>query len=154
MSRPGGERSAGAGARTLAAETLCEGEGVGDILWLDEPLSFWGGTDLRTGAITDVHHPQHGVSLTNRVLVMSASRGSSSSSSVLAEQIRAEVAPAAILLSSRDAIVTLGALAASEVYTTRLPILLLGADELANLPRSVSVTVHATESAASVTWRH
>src|SRR5665811_2249290 len=81
MSQAGGDRH-------VSAEMLCPGDGSGDILWLDEPLSFWGGTELDTGVITDVHHPQHGVSLVGRIVVMGASRGSSSSSSVLAEQIR------------------------------------------------------------------
>ena len=145
MSQPGDDRQ-------MAAETLCPGDGTGDILWLDEPLSFWGGTDLATGIITDVHHPQHGTSLVGRVIVMAASRGSSSSSSVLAEQIRAGVAPAAILLESRDAIVTLGALAAAEVYGIRLPILLVDASEMAILPRGGPVRVHAVEGSAAVHW--
>ena len=140
--------------RRVSAEVLCEGHGSGEILWLDEPLSFWGGTELDTGVITDVHHPQHGVSLAGRVVVMGASRGSSSSSSVLAEQIRAGVAPAAILLVSRDAIVTLGALAAEEVYGYRLPILLLDEAAMVGLPRGGPVAVHATTDGASVSWDH
>jgi predicted aconitase with swiveling domain len=142
---------AGADGR-VCAEALCPGEGSGDILWLDEPLSFWGGTELGTGVITDVHHPQHGVCLVGRIVVMRASRGSSSSSSVLAEQIRAAVAPAAILLGSRDAIVTLGALAAAEIYGTRLPILLLEESDLVGLPRSGQVSVHAAGDGGSVCW--
>jgi len=145
MSQAGSERS-------VSAVSLCPGDGSGEILWLDEPLSFWGGTELDTGVITDVHHPQQGVSLVGRVVVMGASRGSSSSSSVLAEQIRAAVAPAAILLGSRDAIVTLGALAAAEIYGTRLPILLLNESGMAGLPRSGSVTVRAAEDGASICW--
>lgn len=140
------------GDRCVCTEALCPGDGSGDILWLDEPLSFWGGTELGTGVITDVRHPQHGVSLVGRVVVMEASRGSSSSSSVLAEQIRTAVAPAAILLGSRDAIVTLAALAAAEIYGTRLPILLLDEDDMVALPRSGPVTVHAAQDVASVCW--
>ena len=49
-----------AAVRPVPAVTLCAGDGVGDILWLDEPLSFWGGTDFASGVITDVHHPQQG----------------------------------------------------------------------------------------------
>jgi predicted aconitase with swiveling domain len=128
---------------------LSAGEGEGELLWLDEPLSFWGGTDLSTGVITDVHHPQCGTSLAGRVVVMSASRGSSSSSSVLAEQIRSGVAPAAMLLASRDAIVALGALAAAEVCDVRMPILLTDA---AGIPRAGRVRVSATEDSGVVLW--
>ena len=148
MSRLGSD----AAVRQVRALTLCAGDGFGDILWLDEPLSFWGGTDLSSGVITDVHHPQRGVCLAGRVVVMSASRGSSSSSSVLAEQVRAGVGPVAIVLSSRDLIVTLGALAAAEVYGIRMPILLLDSAGLARLPRTGPVVVSATDAAASVDW--
>lgn len=137
---------------TLPALPLCPGDGAGDILRLGEPLSFWGGTGQDTGIITDVHHPQHGVSLAGRVVVMTASRGSSSSSSVLAEQIRLGVAPAAILLASRDAIVVLGALAAAEVYGIRMPILLLGTAAIEAVPGDGPVSVWADASAASVRW--
>lgn len=155
MSLPGSDVSHDATMTTSAhatGETLCVGEGSGEVLRLDEPLSLWGGTDLATGLIIDVHHPQHGISIAGRVLVMTASRGSSSSSSVLAEQIRAGVAPAAILLGSRDAILTLGAIAAAEIYQVRLPIVLMDATEIAAVPASGSVTVRADPGEASVTW--
>lgn len=136
----------------LRAVTLCSGTATGDVLWLDEPLSFWGGTDLETGIVTDVHHPQHGVSLSGSVVIMTASRGSSSSSSVLAEQIRAGVGPAAIVLSLRDPIVVLGALVAAEVYDIRMPIILLTEEERERLPRHGLLTVTAEEPVATVDW--
>ncbi|NVM98333.1 aconitase X swivel domain-containing protein [Arthrobacter sp. SDTb3-6] len=132
MTGCGVEAEAGGHAR-LTGRTLCPGEGSGPLLVLTEPLSFWGGTDRGTGLVIDAHHPQHGCSLAGRVLLMDASRGSSSSSSVLAEQIRAGVGPAAILLTARDAIVALGALAAAELYGTRVPVVLLGAADAGRL---------------------
>lgn len=149
MTPPGTDPEAPA---RLTGETLCPGSGSGEVLFLDEPLSLWGGTDLATGVITDVHHPQHGVSLAGRVLVMTASRGSSSSSSVLAEQIRAGVAPAAILLGSRDAILTLGAIVAAEVYGIRAPIVLVEPAALAGVPHAGIVHVLAADGAARVEW--
>jgi predicted aconitase with swiveling domain len=47
---------------------------------------------------------------------MTAGRGSSSGSSVLAEAIRLRTAPAAIVLQRRDAIVATGALVAWQLY--------------------------------------
>ena len=105
-----------------ASRVLVSGEAAGDVLALTEPLSFWGGLDPATGAITDVHHPQHGESVTGRILVMPSGRGSSSSSSVLAEAIRARTAPAAIVLADADPIVALGAIVAEEMYGTVVPI--------------------------------
>lgn len=133
----------------LQVVPLCAGQAEGELLWLDEPLSFWGGTDLATGVITDAHHPQRGVSLAGRVVFMEASRGSSSSSSVLAEQIRSHVAPAAFVLATRDAIITLGALAAAEIYGAQMPIVLA---DPAFLPRTGLVRVSAGEFEGTVSW--
>lgn len=104
------------------ARTLVPGEATGEVLLLEEPLSFWGGIDPATGAIVDVHHPQLGSNVTGRVLVMPGGRGSSSSSSVLAEAIRARTAPAAIVLLEPDPIVALGAIVARELYGTDVPV--------------------------------
>lgn len=144
MSRPGGDRH-----EQMEALTLCCGEGTGELLVLEQPLSFWGGTDLRTSVITDVHHPQHGISLAGRVLAMTASRGSSSSSSVLAEQIRSGVGPAAIIIAERDAIVALGALAAAEIYGIALPIVLVDAAAIPRFGRG-RVTVRADAGGAVI----
>jgi uncharacterized protein len=104
------------------ARTLVAGEGEGDALVLDEPLSFWGGVDPATGDIVDVHHPQRGANVTGRVLVMPSGRGSSSSSSVLAEAIRVGTAPAAIVLAEPDPILALGSIVARELYGRGVPI--------------------------------
>jgi predicted aconitase with swiveling domain len=61
-----------------------------------------------------------------RVLVMPAGRGSSSSSSVLAEAIRAGTAPVAIVLREPDPIVALGAIVARELYASTVPIVVAG----------------------------
>lgn len=99
-------------------------------LVLDEPLSLWGGIDPATGDIIDVHHPQHGASVSGRILVMSAGRGSSSSASVLAEAVRAGTAPAAILLGEPDLILSIGSAVAEELYGTRVPVVVLPRDRI------------------------
>lgn len=104
------------------ARTLAPGEATGQVLVLEEPLSFWGGIDPATGEVIDVHHPQRGESIAGRVLVMPGGRGSSSSSSVLAEAIRAGTGPAAIVLRESDPIVALGAIVARELYGTAVPV--------------------------------
>jgi predicted aconitase with swiveling domain len=104
------------------AQTLVAGEASGPALVLDEPLSFWGGVDPATGDIVDVHHPQHGANVAGRVLVMPSGRGSSSSSSVLAEAIRAGTAPVAIVLLEPDPILALGAIVARELYGRTIPV--------------------------------
>jgi predicted aconitase with swiveling domain len=129
---------------------LSPGRATAPLLLLDEPLSFWGGTDVATGEITDVHHPQRGASAAGRVLAFSGSRGSSSSSTVLAEQIRRGVAPAAILLRRPDAIVALAAIVARELYAIDVPVVVLSADDFDALPPTGMVTVAATDETAEV----
>ena len=79
----------------IAARVLNAGEAEGPVLVLDEPLSFWGAFDPRTGVVLDVHHPQRGACLTGKVLLMRESRGSGSSPGAIAEAIRLGTAPAA-----------------------------------------------------------
>jgi predicted aconitase with swiveling domain len=101
---------------------LVAGTAEGDALVLEEPLSFWGGIDPATGNLIDTRHPQRGERVTGRILVMPSGRGSSSSSSVLAEAVRAGTAPAAIVLLEADPILALGAIVARELYGTALPV--------------------------------
>ena len=104
---------------------LVAGSAEGEALVLDEPLSFWGGVDPATGDVIDVHHPQNGANVTGRVLVLPGGRGSSSSSSVLAEAIRAGTAPAALVLLEADPILALGAVVARELYGRTIPVVLV-----------------------------
>ncbi len=111
----------------LAGRALLAGEAAGAalVLVLEAPLSLWGGLDSSTGRISDHHHPQLGETTTGKILVMPSGRGSSSSSSVLAEAIRLGTAPLAILLDEPDEILVLGALAAEHLYERTCPILVL-----------------------------
>ncbi|WP_107068895.1 DUF126 domain-containing protein [Streptomyces sp. 150FB] len=135
--------------RTLRGRTLSPGEGHGRLLVLDAPVSFWGGVGP-TGTVVDRHHPQYGVSLTGRIVVMASSKGSSSSSSVLAEHIRAGVAPAALVLREPDMIVTLGALAAGELYERWVPVVVLAPRDHDGLRGEAEARVEATGSGALV----
>lgn len=104
---------------------LVPGPAEGIALVLSEPLSFWGGVDPADGTIIDRHHPQAGQSVRGNVLVMPSGRGSSSSSSVLAETIRAGTGPVAIVLAEPDGILALGALVASKLYGRTTPVLVV-----------------------------
>jgi predicted aconitase with swiveling domain len=134
----------------VAGRTLSPGDASGPLLFLDAPVSFWGGVDS-TGTVVDRHHPQVGVRLTGRVVVMTSSKGSSSSSSVLAEHIRARVAPAALVLREPDMIVTLGALAAGELYDHWVPVVVLAPADHDALPREGVARVEATGDGARLT---
>ncbi|RUU73980.1 DUF126 domain-containing protein [Mesorhizobium sp. M7A.F.Ca.MR.362.00.0.0] len=98
------------------------GEARGQALVYSQPLSFWGGIDAETGDITDHSHPGLGQNVAGKILVMPSGRGSSSSSSVLAEAIRRGTAPTGILLERPDPILAVGAIVAEFLYDIRMPL--------------------------------
>ena len=119
---------------------------VGRSLVLDEGLSLWGGMDPATGELIDAHHPQRGASLSGRIVVMPSGRGSSSSASVLAEAVRAETAPAAIVLAEPDLILAIGSAVAEELYGVVVPVLVLSPQELAAIPDGAELRIGADGS--------
>jgi predicted aconitase with swiveling domain len=104
------------------ARTLAPGRGAGEAVVLVEPLSLWGGMDPATGELIDPHHPQAGIGLRARVVAMPGGRGSSSSSSVLAESIRTGTGPAAFVLLESDPILAVGSVVADELYGRGIPV--------------------------------
>lgn len=125
----------------LEGRVLVAGAGVGSVLRLEEPLSFWGGVDPVTGRIIDRRHLRCGESVAGRVLVMPYGRGSSSSSSVLLEGVRLGTAPAAVVLRELDGILALGAAVARELYEQSPPVVLLEAADWEALGEGAEVSV-------------
>jgi predicted aconitase with swiveling domain len=117
---------------------------------LDEPLSLWGGMDPVTGRVIDRRHPQAGQDVAGRVLMMPSGRGSSSSSSVLAEAVRAGTAPAAVVLLEPDPIVALGAVVAAELYGRRVPVVVVDEGTYRAIRSGDEVVVEAGETSATV----
>jgi uncharacterized protein len=134
----------------VRGRTLAPGRARGDLLGLEEPLSFWGGMDPATGEVVDRHHPQAGRSLAGRVVVMRSGRGSSSSSSVLAEAIRAGTAPAGVVMAEPDVIVALGSIVAAELYGTEVPVVCVADPEFDALSRRGSVEILAAAEGATI----
>jgi hypothetical protein len=125
----------------LSGRLIAPGRARAPALVLDEPLSLWGGLDPATGRVIELRHPQHGATVSGRVLVLPAARGSSSSASVLAEAVRAGTAPAAIVLGEPDLILALGAAVAEELYGVQIPILVLPAADLAAIRDGATVDI-------------
>jgi predicted aconitase with swiveling domain len=136
---------------TLRAFALVPGIATGPVRALTEPVSFWGGYDATTGRIIDRWHPQHGVSCAGHVLVMSASRGSSSGSSVLAEALRAGFGPRGFVLIERDAILTVGVMVARELYGVACPIAIADPADWPALCAARSISIRAEGEDALIT---
>lgn len=116
----------------LAGQVLVPGHASGFAIALP-PLSFWGGYDAESGTIIDKTHSGYGQSLRGRILVMARARGSSSSSSVLAEALRNGTGPSGIILAERDLILAIGVIAANELYALNVPVVSVGENEFAQI---------------------
>ena len=137
-------------ADRLRAVGQVAGTTEGQVVRLAEPVSFWGGVD-RDGTVSDVRHPDRGVRLAGRVLATTSGRGSSSSSSVLAELIHAGVGPSAIVTSTPDAILVLGALVPALLYSEVVPVVVLPPEDLDRLVTGARVRVVVLAEGEDVT---
>ena len=115
----------------IAARILHAGAASGPVLRLDAPLSFWGGFEPVTGEIVDAHHPQRGVNLAGRIVLMAQSRGSGTAPGALAEAIRRETAPAALIMIEPDVNLAIGAEVAATLYGRAMPVLTVSPDDFA-----------------------
>lgn len=133
-----------------AARPYALGAAEGVALVLSRELSFWGGLDAATGRIIDHSHPDLGKEMAGRILVMPGGRGSSSSSSVLAEAIRLGTGPAGIVLARPDPIITVGALVAASLYGLPCPVVVCPIDGIATGDR---LRISSENDAATLEWQ-
>lgn len=125
----------------MRGRPVMPGSARGRILASREPLSFWGGYDPATGEIIDRRHPLSGEIAMGTVLAVPRTRGSSTTTAVLLEAIRAGTAPAALLTDGVDSFLTLAAIVADEMYGRSLPIVALSSADHRSLKTGVSVAV-------------
>lgn len=125
----------------IAAHSILGGTAEGPIVAAPEALSFWGGVDPATGAVIDVHHPLHGICLTGSILMMPSSRGSCTGSGVLLDLALTGRAPAALVFSEAEDVLTLGALIAAEMFGKQLPVLRLSSAAFAALAKAKSARI-------------
>ena len=128
-------------ARIIEGKALVAGEANGALLVTDEPLSFWGGYDQWTGEIIDRRHPLSGQNAKGKILVVPASRGSSTTTAVLLEAIRNGNAPAAIVVSCVDRFFALASIVADEMYGRPIPIIALSEEDFASLKTGEQVEI-------------
>lgn len=126
---------------TLHGEVVVAATGRGLALVTEEPLSFWGGLDPRTGEVIDRHHPLAGECVAGRVLVLPHGRGSCSASGVLLEAIVNGVGPAAIVTTKPDPIIALGSILADELHRRPVPVVVLSAGDAASIESGQDVSV-------------
>jgi len=109
----------------IQATVVVAGSAKGELLISNEPLSFWGGYDQESGEIIDRRHPLSGQNAAGKILGVPFSRGSSTTTAVLLEAVRAGKAPAAIITTRKDAFFALASIVADEMYDAPIPIVVV-----------------------------
>jgi predicted aconitase with swiveling domain len=122
-----------AAVRTLQSRVVIAGAARGRVLHSREPLSFWGGYDYHTGEIIDRRHPLSGEIARGAILCVPATRGSSTTTAVLLEAVKAGTAPAAIVTTGVDTFFALASIVADELYSLPIPLVALAPQDFALL---------------------
>jgi predicted aconitase with swiveling domain len=128
-------------ARVIAGRAVVAGAAEGEALVTSEPLSFWGGFDFKTGEIIDRHHPLAGARATGRVLAVPFSKGSSTTTAVLLEAVRAGTAPAAIVTTGPDAFFALASIVAGTMYDKSFAVVALEPGDFATLVTGMRIVI-------------
>lgn len=113
----------------IQGKPFIQGIASGIALATNEPLSFWGGYDWKTGEIIDRRHPLSGMIAKDKILVIPFTRGSSTTTAVLLEAIRAQTAPKAIITTSTDFFFALASVVADELYKMSIPLIAVNKNE-------------------------
>jgi len=129
--------------KLLRGRPLVGGVAEGEALKCNEPLSFWGGYDHRDGTIIDRRHPLNGKSACGKILGLPFTRGSSTTTAVLVESVKAGTAPAAVVCNRVDAFLALAAIVADEMYGKRVPIVLVKREDFEVLETGQQIEIFA-----------
>jgi hypothetical protein len=128
-------------ARTFQGQVVIPGIAAGHALASSEPLSFWGGYDYQTGEIIDRRHPLSGSIAAGRILCLPFTRGSSTTTAVLLEAVKAGTAPAAILTTGVDTFFALASIVADAMYARPIPMIALAPEDFERIRTGDWVTV-------------
>ena len=128
----------------ITGRVVVAGEAAGEALVTHDALSFWGGYDFHTGEIIDKHHPLAGVRAGGRILAVPFSKGSSTTTAVLLEAVRAGTAPAAILTTGADSFFALASIVADVMYGKPFPVIALEPADFASLRTGERLRIDAS----------
>jgi len=142
---------------SLFGHSLVNGKAEGEILYANAGISFWGGVHPFTGEVIDLHHSLSGENIAGKILAIPGGRGSCTGSSVLLELITNGHAPAALVFSEREEILTLGVIIADVLFQQSIPVLCLDAESFAKLEparfgRLQGTQLSVSDSQAESSW--
>lgn len=118
---------------TVKCKTAVYGNVRAELLWANEPMSFWGTVDPQTGVIRDNRHTLYQKNMSGKVLAFTTPKGSSGTGLIILEQIRTGCAPAAIINLRSDPVVLTGPVIAKRFYNVDIPVVNLSEEDYAKL---------------------
>lgn len=128
----------------IVGRAVVAGDAEGEVLATAEALSFWGGYDFHTGEIIDKRHPLAGARAAGRILAVPFSKGSSTTTAVLLEAVRAGTAPAAILTTGVDPFFALASIVADVMYGKSFPVVALERADFVSLATGMRLHIAAS----------
>ena len=129
----------------IKGKSFSPGSAAGIALVSNEPLSFWGGYDWKTGEIIDRRHSLSGEIAKDKILAIPFTRGSSTTTSVLLEALRAKTAPAAIITTATDLFFALASIVADELYAQSFPMVAISESDFAQLQTGDYIELNGSE---------
>ncbi|MCJ7624289.1 MAG: DUF126 domain-containing protein [Anaerolineaceae bacterium] len=98
------------------------GEASGEALVSSMGISFFGGVDPETGIITEKDHDLEGQSISHRILIFPAGKGSTVGSYTLYQLKSNGIAPAAIINAECETITAVGCIISEIPCVDKIPI--------------------------------
>lgn len=127
---------------TVKCKTAVYGNVRAELLWANEPMSFWGTVDPQSGLIRDNRHALYMKNMAGKVLAFTTPKGSSGTGLIILEQIRTGCAPAAIINLRSDPVVLTGSIIAKRFYNVDIPVVNLSEEDYAKLEGAKEVEFH------------
>ena len=127
---------------TVKCKTAVYGNVRAELLYANEPMSFWGTVDPQSGTIRDNRHSLYMKNMAGKVLAFTTPKGSSGTGLIILEQIRTGCAPAAIINLRSDPVVLTGPIIAKRFYGVDIPVVNLSEEEYAKLEGAKEVEFH------------
>ena len=127
---------------TVKCKTAVYGNVRAELLWVNEPMSFWGTVDPQSGLIRDNRHALYMKNMAGKVLAFTTPKGSSGTGLIILEQIRTGCAPAAIINLRSDPVVLTGPIIAKRFYNVDIPVVNLSEEDYAKLEGAKEVEFH------------
>ena len=126
---------------TVKCKTAVYGNVRAELLWANEPMSFWGTVDPQTGVIRDNRHSLYKKNMSGKVLAFTTPKGSSGTGLIILEQIRTGCAPAAIINLRSDPVVLTGPVIAKRFYNVDIPVVNLSEEDYGKLEGAKEVEI-------------